>query len=83
MPKLPRGISSDKLIKKLKLYQYEVVRQSGSHIRLVSNKMGKPHYITIPKKSALKVGTLNCILKEISKYLKITKEQLIIELFEN
>jgi hypothetical protein len=43
--------------------------------------MKTKHYITIPHTSALKVGTLNFILKEISEYLKKSKNQLIKELF--
>ena len=83
MHKIPRDISSDNLIKKLKMFDYTIVRQTGSHIRLTSNKMDNPHYLTIPKKSSLKVGTLNSILKDIAEYLKISKEELLEKLFLN
>jgi len=36
MPKIPRDISGDELSKLLSRYGYEVVRQTGSHSRLVS-----------------------------------------------
>jgi predicted RNA binding protein YcfA (HicA-like mRNA interferase family) len=79
--RIPRDVSTDELIRKLKKYNYLVVRQRGSHIRLESNTMKTKHYITLPHTSALKVGTLNFILKEISEYLKKSKNQLIKELF--
>jgi len=38
MPKIPRDISGRDLAKVLSKYGYEIVRQTGSHIRLVSRK---------------------------------------------
>jgi len=43
--------------------------------------MGHEHLITIPAHSPIKVGTLNNILKDIAAYLKMTKENLIENLF--
>ncbi len=82
MHRIPRDVSAKLLINKLQLYNYEVVRKKGSHVRLKSELMGKTHYITIPDKIAIKVGTLNSILKDISTYLKISKEELIYNLFD-
>ena len=62
MHKIPRNLSSNELIKKLKTFDYKTVRQTGSHIRLMTEIQGKKHYITIPYKQSLKVGTLNNII---------------------
>lgn len=79
--KIPRDISSDNLIQVLKKYDYKITNQTGSHIRLTSNIMGKEHNITIPKHKDLKIGTLNNILKDISRYLEKDKDYLIKNLF--
>ena len=39
--KLPRDIGGEDLIKLLAKFGYEVVRQTGSHVRLKSKTMGK------------------------------------------
>lgn len=78
--KIPRDISSDDIIQSLKKYDYKITHQTGSHIRLTSNLKGKEHNITIPKHKDLKVGTINNILNDISKYLEIDKESLIKDL---
>ena len=78
--KIPRDISSDNIIQSLKKYDYKVTRQTGSHIRLTSNLKGKEHNITIPRHKDLKVGTINSIITDISKYLEIDKENLIKDL---
>lgn len=75
MPKLPRNLDADDLIKILKHFQYHVVRQTGSHIRLTSNETNLS--ITIPNHSPLKVGTLNSILNDIAFQLGITKDELL------
>jgi len=81
MPRIPRNVSHKDLYIVLRKYGYTISRQTGSHIRLKSNFMGHEHLITIPAHSPIKVGTLNNILKDIAAYLKITKENLIENLF--
>ena len=80
--KIPRDVSANDLIKKLKKFNYEVTRQAGSHIRLTKTTESTTHHITIPNHSPIKIGTLNNILKDISDSLSISKEQLIKELFD-
>jgi len=75
--KISRDISSDNIIQLLKKYDYKITRQTGSHIRLTYNLKGTEHHITIPGHKDLKVGTINSILNDISKYLEIDKEILI------
>lgn len=81
MPKIPRDLSGRELAKLLSLFNYEITRQTGSHIRLTTNFSGQVHHITIPNHTPIKIGTLNKILKEIADYLKIDRESLIKELF--
>jgi predicted RNA binding protein YcfA (HicA-like mRNA interferase family) len=78
--KIPRNISGKQLSKLLKRFDFEITRQSGSHMRLSTYIRGEFH-ITIPNHKSLKIGTLNNILSEIANYLEIEKEQLIKELF--
>lgn len=81
MPKVPRDISHIEICKVLGKYGYAITRQTGSHIRLKSNFMGYEHSITIPAHNPVKIGTLNNILNDVAKYLKIQKEKLIESLF--
>jgi predicted RNA binding protein YcfA (HicA-like mRNA interferase family) len=82
MPKIPRDISGRDLTKLLDRYGYKIVRETGSHIRLVSIYRGTEHKITIPDHQSIKIGTLNSILYDISEYLKLSKQELTKELFE-
>ena len=82
MPKIPRDISGRELAKLLNRYKYKIVRESGSHIRLVSTYQQTEHKITIPDHQSTKIGTLNNILNDIAEYLKISKQELINELFK-
>jgi hypothetical protein len=43
MPKIPRDISGQKLARILEKYAYEIKRQTGSHLRLVSLWKGSEH----------------------------------------
>ena len=78
--KTPRDLNATILIKSLKSYGYSVTRQTGSHIRMTTDKNGQ-HHITIPNHSPLKIGTLNSIIADIAHHLDKTKEDLMKELF--
>ena len=78
--KLPRDISGNKLAKLLKKYNYDITRQTGSHVRLTTNLKGE-HHITIPNHDSIKIGTINNILNDVSQHLEISKQDLIRELF--
>ena len=82
MPKIPRDISGRELAKLLDRYKYKIVRESGSHIRLVSTYQNNEHKITIPDHQSIKIGTLNNVLIDIAEYLKMSKQELINELFK-
>ena len=81
MPKMPRDLSGRELARLLDKFGYKIVRETGSHIRLVSTYKETEHKITIPDHQSIKIGTLNSILHDISEYLKISKQELTQELF--
>lgn len=78
--KIPRDISAGELIKSLKIFGYIVTRQTGSHIRITTQKNGE-HHVTIPNHSPLKIGTLSAILTDIASHFDRTKEKLVSDLF--
>jgi predicted RNA binding protein YcfA (HicA-like mRNA interferase family) len=61
-------------------YGYQVVRQSGSHLRL-STRTGGEHHVTIPVGGPLRVGTMAAILSEVAAHLKIERADLERQLF--
>jgi predicted RNA binding protein YcfA (HicA-like mRNA interferase family) len=79
--KLPRDLSGDELARALRLFGYEITRQTGSHMRLSSSFRGTHHHVTIPAHSPLKIGTLSQILSDVAAYLELTRNQLIEKLF--
>lgn len=81
MVKIPRDISARRLCGILEKFDYSVVRQTGSHIRLRSEYKRSAHFITIPEHDPIKIGTLNKILNEVAGYLEISKEELLRDLF--
>jgi len=78
--KVPRNLSGKELVIKLKKVDYEITRQTGSHIRLTTQKKGT-HHITIPNHNPLKIGTLSAILKNIAEHFQISKEEFLSRLF--
>lgn len=75
----PRDVSAPELIKVLNKSGYLATRQTGSHIRLTCKKETE-HHITVPNHNPIKIGTLNSILKDVSSFLKISKEEIIRDL---
>ena len=79
---LPRDMPGDELVRLLgRRYEYHVVRQRGSHMRLVSNVKGREHHVSVPRHNPLKVGTLHSILARVAAYLEISQDELRRELF--
>lgn len=80
--KLPRNVSGAQLIKALERLEYRVIRQTGSHIRLVCVAC-EEHHLTIPLHDPLRIGTLAAILTEVSARYHLSKDELITRLFGN
>ena len=81
MHRIPRDISGRELCKLLGRFGYAVTRQTGSHIRLSALQTVRAHHITIPNHDPVKIGTLNKILHDIAEFQKISKEELIQQLW--
>ena len=77
--KLPRDWSGPQLVQALRTFGYQATRQTGSHIRVTTQRDGENHE-AIPRHSPIKVGTLHGILKRIAAHHNLTVEQLLREL---
>jgi predicted RNA binding protein YcfA (HicA-like mRNA interferase family) len=74
--KVPRNLSSERLIQLLATFGYETTRQTGSHIRLTTQANGQ-HHLTIPAHDPLKIGTLNSILRSVGEHFSLTKDEVL------
>lgn len=81
--RLPRDLTGRDLGRLLRRhFDYEVVRQTGSHVRLQTERGGR-HHVTIPAGGPLRVGTLAAILAEVAGHHGIDRETLETRLFES
>lgn len=78
--KLPRDLSGRQLATLLARFGYEITRQTGSHIRLTTERDGT-HHLTIPDHDPLKVGTLSAILSDVANHHSISRAQVLQALF--
>jgi predicted RNA binding protein YcfA (HicA-like mRNA interferase family) len=76
MPKLPQ-VSGLQLVRILQSLGYSVIRQRGSHIRLIKVTALGEHAITVPEHKVVAKGTLSDILNKVSLWNNISKEELI------
>jgi predicted RNA binding protein YcfA (HicA-like mRNA interferase family) len=74
--KLPRDVSGDDLVKALRVFGYEVTRQTGSHLRVTTAQAGE-HHVTIPRHDPLRVGTFAAILDDVAAHFGISRSELI------
>ncbi len=81
--KLPRDVGGRELAELLARHGYGIARQTGSHLRLISEVRGSAHRLTLPDHKPLKIGTLSAALGDAAKYLKIDKQELVRQLFGN
>ena len=78
--RLPHDLSGEELAALLGRYDYEVTRQTGSHMRLTSTRGGE-HHVTIPHHKSLRVGTLSAILRDVAEHLDMPRQTLLEALF--
>lgn len=79
---LPRDLSGERLTILLRRrYGYSVVRQRGSHMRLVATGDSGEHRVTVPLHRPLRVGTLNAILWDIANFRGIHRDEVVRDLF--
>jgi predicted RNA binding protein YcfA (HicA-like mRNA interferase family) len=74
--KLPRNVSGKDLIKRLRRVGYEVTRQRGSHVQMMTRKNGE-HHVTVPLHNPVRVGTLASILDSVASHLRMDRQSLI------
>lgn len=80
-PRLPRDLSGAELARLLSRFGYESTRQTGSHLRLTTQRHGE-HHLTIPNHASLRVGTLSGLLKDIAEHLGIDRDTLLEQLLD-
>jgi predicted RNA binding protein YcfA (HicA-like mRNA interferase family) len=78
--RLPRDVSGDDLARRLARLGYEATRQTGSHLRLTTDRSGQ-HHITIPRHAALRIGTLAAVLAELESHHHLDRDALLELLF--
>ena len=75
--KLPRDLSGAELIKLLcKHFDYRRLNQEGSHVILETSDP-RQHRISIPDHPALRIGTLNAILRAVATAKGVEKEDIL------
>ena len=75
--KLPRDLSGAELIKILvRHFGYRRLGQEGSHV-IVETSDPRQHRIAIPDHAALRIGTLNAILRAVANAKGIEREQIL------
>ncbi len=78
--RLPRDLSGRNLAKALSKLGYEITRQTGSHIRLTTNRNGE-HHVTVPDHGPMRVGTLGAIVGDIARHHGVDRDALARALF--
>ena len=74
--KLPRDVAGLRLAKALCGLGYEITRQTGSHIRVTTQRDGENHEV-VPSHSPIKVGTLSSFLKRIVAHHRMSVGELL------
>ena len=75
--KLPRDLGGQELARLLcRNWGYRQLHQTGSHI-ILETEAPSHHRIAIPAHRALRVGTLNGILRAVSRHKNVTREDLL------
>jgi predicted RNA binding protein YcfA (HicA-like mRNA interferase family) len=74
--KLPRDVSGDDLAKALRVFAYQITRQTGSHLRLTTMQNGE-HHISIPRHDPLRIGTFAAILDDVAAHFGLSRVELL------
>lgn len=78
--RLPRDLAGEELARLLGALGYRVTRQTGSHLRLTTERGGE-HHVTVPRHNPLRVGTLAGILGDVAEHFGLTRDELVAQLF--
>ena len=75
--KIPRDLSGCDLIKVLcRSWGYKQVHQVGSHVILETEEPSH-HRLAVPDHRALRVGTLNGILRTVAEHKRVIREDIL------
>jgi predicted RNA binding protein YcfA (HicA-like mRNA interferase family) len=75
--KLPRDVSGHGLASALcRRWGYVKVNQVGDHI-VLQTESPTPHRIAVPGHKALRVGTLNSILRSVARHKAVDRQAII------
>jgi predicted RNA binding protein YcfA (HicA-like mRNA interferase family) len=75
--KLPRDLSGADLVAALcRRWGYAQVNQAGSHI-ILQTQQPTPHRIAVPAHQALRVGTLNGILRDVANHKGVERQAIL------
>ena len=75
MPRLKR-LSGDDVIAIFKSFGFDVIDQSGSHVKLRPIVAGAKQTLTVPRHKDLDTGTLRAILRQASHYVPLEELKL-------
>jgi len=78
--RLARDLFGEDLAISLTRLDYRVTRQTGSHLRLTTERDGE-HHITIPRHSTLRVGTLSAIISDLAQHHHLDRDAMLTLLF--
>ena len=78
--KLPRDVSGAELAKQLRVFGYQVSRQTGSHLRVTTTQGGE-HHVTIPRHDPIKLCTLAGILGDVAEHFRLSRDEVIERIF--
>jgi predicted RNA binding protein YcfA (HicA-like mRNA interferase family) len=75
--KLPRDLSGHDLVAALcRQWGYIKVNQVGSHI-ILQTQVPTPHRVAIPAHNALRIGTLNGILRAVANHKGVDRQSIL------
>jgi len=75
--RLPRDLSGHELAVVLcRDWEYEKVNQAGSHVILQTQKPSS-HRIAVPTHKAVRVGTLNAILRAVANHKGVDRQAIL------
>ena len=78
--KRPRDLSARELVRALAALGYRPTRQTGSHIRLTTERGGQ-HHITIPAAKRLTIGKVNAVIWELVRHFQMDKKEILEDVF--
>jgi len=78
--KLPRDLSGESLVRTLcRHWGYRQVHQVGSHRVLETHEPSRQR-VVVPDHKALRIGTLNAILRAVAQHKNVTREAIVTSL---